>query len=215
LPAYAQRTQRHDDNNHDETIWRRGELLAEMDKNKGAREQGVGRRGKNAVASSNRVSKLFDLGVSQTQAGELLAEMKTRGERREHSQRSPRATSENLPPKLSDLGNSLRLKTGDRACSARQRPLYHLHASGIAAGSDDAEGGARLFERLRIDVGLGGRLGVILLNAQMSGFGDGNLVLDQSTTGFGPGAIIRRLFDLPIGLSTDRAMEAWYNSSIA
>src|SRR5262249_36820591 len=58
LPAYTQRTQRHDDNNHDETIWRRGELLAEMDKNKGAREQGVGRRGKNAVASSNRVPKL-------------------------------------------------------------------------------------------------------------------------------------------------------------
>ena len=158
LPAYRQRTQRHHDNNHDETIWRRGELLAEMDKNKGAREQGVGRRGKNAVVSSNRVPKLSDLGVSQTQAGELLAEMKTRGERREHSQRSPRATSENLPPKLSDLGNSLRLKTGDRACSARQRPLYRLHASGIAAGSDDAEGGARLVQRLRIDVGLGGRL---------------------------------------------------------
>jgi len=41
----------------------------------------------------------------------------------------------------------------------------------IGAAGDDAEVGARLFERLRIDVGLGGRLGVILLNAQMSGFG--------------------------------------------
>jgi len=41
----------------------------------------------------------------------------------------------------------------------------------IGAAGDDAEVGARLFERLRIDVGLGGRLDVILLNAQMSGFG--------------------------------------------
>src|SRR5215831_6755496 len=40
------------------------------------------------------------------------------------------------------------------------------------------------------DMGLGGRLGVILLNAQMSGFGNGNLVLDQSTTGFGPQPVI-------------------------
>src|SRR5262249_35914259 len=30
----------------------------------------------------------------------------------------------------------------------------------------------------------------LLLNAQMSGFGDGNLVLDQSTTGFGPQPVI-------------------------
>jgi len=48
-------------------------------------------------------------------------------------------------------------------------------AAGIAAGGDEAEVGARLRERLHVDVGLGGRLGVILLNAQMSGFGDGNL----------------------------------------
>jgi hypothetical protein len=74
--------------------------------------------------------------------------------------------------------------------SARQAPLHRLHAAGIAAAGDDAEFDARLFERARIDVGLGGRLGVILLNAQMSGFGDGNLVLDQSTTGFGPQPVI-------------------------
>jgi len=53
-----------------------------------------------------------------------------------------------------------------------------VRAAGVPAAGDDAEIGARLLQRLRIDVRLGGRLGVILLNAQMSGFGDGNLVLD-------------------------------------
>jgi hypothetical protein len=42
--------------------------------------------------------------------------------------------------------------------SAGQAPLHGLHALGIAARSDDAEVGARLFERLRIDMGLGGGL---------------------------------------------------------
>ena len=37
-------------------------------------------------------------------AGELLIEMRERGERREHSQRSRSETSDTLPPKLSDLG---------------------------------------------------------------------------------------------------------------
>jgi hypothetical protein len=50
-----------------------------------------------------------------------------------------------------------------------------VRPAGIGAAGDDAEVGARLLKRVRIDVGLGGRLGVILLNAQMSGFGDGNL----------------------------------------
>ena len=49
--------------------------------------------------------------------------------------------------------------------------MHRLHAAGVAAGGDDAKVAARLLERMRIDVGLGGRLGVILLNAQMSGFG--------------------------------------------
>ena len=74
--------------------------------------------------------------------------------------------------------------------SCRQAPLHRLDAAGIAAGGDDAELAARLLKRVLVDVGLGGRLGVILLNAQMSGFGDGNLVLDQSTTGFGPQPVI-------------------------
>ena len=66
-----------------------------------------------------------------------------------------------------------------------------MGTAGIGAAGDNAEIGTRLLQRLRIDVGLaGGRLGVILLNAQMSGFGDGNLVLDQSTTGFGPQPVI-------------------------
>jgi hypothetical protein len=42
--------------------------------------------------------------LSARRAGELLAEMKERGERRKHSQRSHDATSEKLPPKLSDIG---------------------------------------------------------------------------------------------------------------
>jgi N6-adenosine-specific RNA methylase IME4 len=56
---------------------RAGELLAEMEKNKGAREQGVGRRGKNAVAPSDRVAKLSDLGVSKSQSSrwQRLAEL--------------------------------------------------------------------------------------------------------------------------------------------
>src|SRR5215813_8163518 len=41
---------------------------------------------------------------AEIRAGELLAEMENRGERRAHSQRSRGATSENLPPKLADLG---------------------------------------------------------------------------------------------------------------
>ena len=41
---------------------------------------------------------------AERRAGELLIEMKERGERREHSQRSHGETSEALPPKLSDLG---------------------------------------------------------------------------------------------------------------
>jgi len=41
---------------------------------------------------------------------------------------------------------------------AGQAPLHGLHATGIAAGGDDAEVAARLFERLRIDVGFDGGL---------------------------------------------------------
>src|SRR5262245_20781832 len=40
--------------------------------------------------------------------------------------------------------------------SARQAPLHSLHAAGIGAAGDDAEVSARLFERLRIDVGFDG-----------------------------------------------------------
>jgi len=42
------------------------------------------------------------------------------------------------------------------AALAGQAPLHRLHAAGTAAAGDDAEIGARLFQRLRIDVGLGG-----------------------------------------------------------
>jgi hypothetical protein len=55
----------------------------------------------------------------------------------------------------------------ESARSPRQAPLHGHHAAGIAAAHDDAEIGARLVQRLRIDVGLGGRLGVILVSAQM------------------------------------------------
>jgi hypothetical protein len=41
---------------------------------------------------------------------------------------------------------------------AGQAPLHRVRAAGIGAGGDDAEVGARLLERLRIDVGLFGRL---------------------------------------------------------
>jgi N6-adenosine-specific RNA methylase IME4 len=47
---------------------RAGELLREMEKNKGARQQGIGRRGKNVVAPNDRVPKLADIGVSKTQS---------------------------------------------------------------------------------------------------------------------------------------------------
>jgi N6-adenosine-specific RNA methylase IME4 len=47
---------------------RAGELLADMKKNKGGAEQGVGRRGKNAVAASNHIPTLADLGISKTQS---------------------------------------------------------------------------------------------------------------------------------------------------
>src|SRR5262249_47771186 len=42
--------------------------------------------------------------------------------------------------------------------SAREAPLHRLHAAGIGAAGDDAEIGARLPERLLIDVGLGGSI---------------------------------------------------------
>src|SRR5262245_55566015 len=44
------------------------------------------------------------------------------------------------------------------AGSARQAPLHRLHAAGIAAADDDAKITARPFERLQLDVSLGGRL---------------------------------------------------------
>lgn len=71
---------------------RAGELLHEMQKNKGAREQGVGRRGKNAVAASDRVPKLSDLGVSKTQSSrwQKLAEI----EQDEFEQKVDRATEQ-------------------------------------------------------------------------------------------------------------------------
>jgi len=41
----------------------------------------------------------------------------------------------------------------------RQAPLHRLDAAGVGAAGDDAEVGARLLQRRRIDVGLaGGRL---------------------------------------------------------
>jgi hypothetical protein len=46
----------------------------------------------------------------------------------------------------------------DLGRSAGQAPLHGVRPAGIGAGGDDAEIGARLFQRLRIDVGLGGRL---------------------------------------------------------
>ena len=39
---------------------------------------------------------------------------------------------------------------------AGQAPLHRLHAAGIAAADDDTEIGARLPERLLVNVGLGG-----------------------------------------------------------
>jgi N6-adenosine-specific RNA methylase IME4 len=47
---------------------RAGELLREMEKNKGGGERGVGRRGRNAVAANDRIPRLSDLGVSKTQS---------------------------------------------------------------------------------------------------------------------------------------------------
>src|SRR5262249_55740613 len=44
----------------------------------------------------------------------------------------------------------------DLGRSAWQAPLHHLHAAGIAAADDDTEIGARLPERLLVNVGLGG-----------------------------------------------------------
>src|SRR5215472_13928133 len=44
----------------------------------------------------------------------------------------------------------------DLGPSARQAPLHRLHAPGIAAADDDTEIGARLPERLLVNVGLGG-----------------------------------------------------------
>ena len=41
---------------------------------------------------------------------------------------------------------------------AREAPLHGLDAAGIGAGGDDAQIGARLFQRARIDVGLGGSI---------------------------------------------------------
>lgn len=43
---------------------------------------------------------------AERRAGQLLKDMAASGERRDHSQRSRGATSENLPPKLDDLGVS-------------------------------------------------------------------------------------------------------------
>jgi hypothetical protein len=47
---------------------RAGELLAQMEKNKGARQQGIGRRGKNAVDPNDRVPRLSDLSITKDQS---------------------------------------------------------------------------------------------------------------------------------------------------
>src|SRR5262249_11211133 len=44
----------------------------------------------------------------------------------------------------------------DYGRSAGQRPLHRLHTAGVGARGDDAEVGARLPERLLVNVGLGG-----------------------------------------------------------
>jgi len=40
----------------------------------------------------------------------------------------------------------------DLGRSARQAPLHRLHAPGIAAADDETEIGARLLERVRLDM---------------------------------------------------------------
>ena len=57
------------------------------------------------------------------------------------------STRPSLTP-LADLGRS----------AGGQAPLDRHHAAGVAAADDDAEFGARLFERLRINVGFDGGL---------------------------------------------------------
>jgi hypothetical protein len=49
---------------------RAGELLREMEKNKGGAAKGVGRAGKNAVAKDDRIPqpKLSDLGITKDQS---------------------------------------------------------------------------------------------------------------------------------------------------
>jgi hypothetical protein len=55
---------------------------------------------------------------------------------------------------MHDRAQEERAATG----SARQAPLHGERAASIGPAGDDAEVGARLLERVRLDVGLGGRL---------------------------------------------------------
>jgi len=57
------------------------------------------------------------------------------------------STRPSLTP-LADLGRS-----------AGQAPLHRLYAARVGAADDDAEVDARLIQRVRIEVSLGGRLG--------------------------------------------------------
>ena len=63
---------------------------------------------------------------------------------------SPKSGAMSARPSLTPLA--------DLGRSARQAPLHRLHAAGISAAHGDAEVGARLPERLLIDVGLGGSI---------------------------------------------------------
>jgi hypothetical protein len=74
------------------------------------------------------------------------------------------------------------LPLADLGRSAGQAPLHRLHAAGIAAGGDDAEFGARLFEALC--VGEGDRLH----KWKMARVGD-IVLIDQPADDTGPSKI--------------------------
>ena len=62
-------------------------------------------------------------------------------------------------PKADTLGDFMSTRPSltplaDLGRLARQAPLHRLHAAGIAAGGEHTEIGARLRERVRIDVAL-------------------------------------------------------------
>lgn len=105
---------------------RAGELLKKIEKSKGGGEPGVGRRGKNAVTNSNRISpsKLSDLGVTKRQSSkwqkladlgeaqfeQRVQDMKDQAKSGKKGRGRPKGSKNKRPPEVKQAQRSVNTK---------------------------------------------------------------------------------------------------------